>query len=117
MPYKNTAYKAFIRSARWQRLRAQHLKQHPLCTRCAAKGKTALASEVHHRIACHDDAHLQMDPSNLESLCAPCHAPMRHDDRRGYSKAIDTDGQPLDPNHPWNKPQAQWKPRGEPQTK
>ena len=61
MPYKNNDYKNFIRSARWQRLRAYHLKRHPLCARCKAKGKVTLATEVHHIIKCHDDPALQMD--------------------------------------------------------
>ena len=70
MPYKNNDYKNFIRSSRWQRLRGYHLKRHPLCARCQAKGKVTLATEVHHVIKCHDDPALQMDPRNLESLCS-----------------------------------------------
>jgi 5-methylcytosine-specific restriction enzyme A len=104
MPYKSNQYKNFIRSARWQRLRLQHLKANPLCVRCKAKGRRTLATEVHHRIKCYDDPQLQMDASALESLCAPCHAPLRHDDARGYSTAIGIDGYPIDPQHPANRP-------------
>jgi 5-methylcytosine-specific restriction endonuclease McrA len=106
MPYKSNQYKNFIRSARWQRLRAQHLKRHPLCVRCHAKGKVTLATEVHHIVKCMDEPSLQMDPANLESLCAPCHAPLTHDDRRGYSKEIGIDGYPTDPRHPANRPRS-----------
>ena len=69
VPYKSTAYKAFIRSARWQRLRARYLATHPLCERCKAKGKVTLATEVHHRIKCHDDLALQLARQNFEALC------------------------------------------------
>ena len=103
MPYKNNDYKNFIRSARWQRLRLHHLKQHPLCVRCQAKGKVTLATEVHHRVKCHDNPALQMDPRNLESLCAPCHAPITNDDRRGFSYATDSAGYAIDPRHPSNR--------------
>ena len=104
MPYKNNDYKNFIGSARWQRLRAYHLKRHPLCARCKAKGKITLATEVHHITRCHDDPALQMDPSNLESLCAPCHAPITNDDRRGHSYEMDSQGYATDPKHPSNRP-------------
>ena len=109
MPYKNTDYKNFIRSARWQRLRAQHLKAHPLCEHCQAKGRTTLATEVHHIVKCHDDPWLQHDPNNLVSLCQPCHAPMQANDHRGYSREMDVDGYYVDPNHPSNKPRPRWK--------
>ena len=62
------------------------------------------AQEVHHVIKCHDDPALQMDPGNLESLCAPCHAPLRNDDRRGFSYATDNDGYAVDQRHPSNRP-------------
>ena len=103
MPYLNNDYKNFIRSARWKRLRLQHLMREPLCRRCKAKGKVTQATEVHHVIKCFDNPTLQMDPSNLESVCTPCHAPLTHDDRRGYSREIGLDGYPVDPRHPANR--------------
>ena len=102
MPYKNNDYRNFIRSSRWQRIRAYHLLRNPLCVRCAKKGKTTVASEVHHIITCHDNPALQVDPSNLESLCAPCHAPLTNDDRRGHSNEMDSQGYATDPKHPSN---------------
>ena len=109
MPYLNNDYKNFIRSARWQRLRAQYLAKHVLCERCLAKGKTTLATEVHHIIKCHDNPQLQMDTNNLEALCQPCHAPMQANDHRGYSREMNSDGYYVDPNHPSNKPRARYK--------
>ena len=106
MPYLNNDYKNFIRSARWQRLRAYHLAHHPLCARCEAIGLAEPATEVHHIVKCHDNPQLQMDPNNLESLCQAHHAPLAADDRRGYSKAMGLDGYFTDPKHPSNRPRA-----------
>ena len=103
MPYLNNDYKNFIRSRRWQRLRAYHLKHHPLCARCEAIGLAEPATEVHHIVKCHDDPQLQIDPNNLESICQAHHAPLAADDRRGYSKAMGLDGYFIDPNHPSNR--------------
>ena len=53
---------------------------------------------------CHDNPTLQVARSNLESLCAPCHAPLQADDRRGFSYAMDSEGYATDPKHPSNRP-------------
>jgi 5-methylcytosine-specific restriction protein A len=100
MPYASNQYKNFIRSSRWQRIRAQHLQANPFCSRCYAKGRATPAREVHHKLPCRDDAHLQTDPSNLESLCRECHAPLKGEHARGWSKEVDADGYPLDKRHP-----------------
>ena len=90
--------RSFISSARWQRLRLRQLKLHPLCECCRKKGLTVLADEVHHILPCHDNPVLQVAMSNLESLCRPCHAPLQAADNRGFSRAIDSDGYPVDPS-------------------
>jgi 5-methylcytosine-specific restriction enzyme A len=104
MPYKNNDYKNFIRSAEWQRIRAAHLKANPLCVFCKKRGITKQAEQVDHITPCMHDPALQRDPNNLRSLCAPCHAPLRHSHKRGYSTAIDVNGYPTDPRHPFNRP-------------
>jgi 5-methylcytosine-specific restriction protein A len=100
MPYKNNEYKNFIRSSRWKKLRAEQLKREPLCRFCKSVGRYTQATQVDHIQPCFDDPILQQDPNNLRSLCAPCHAPLRGNYRRGYSTAVDVDGYPTDPNHP-----------------
>ena len=102
MPYDR--YRSFISSARWQRLRLRQLKLHPLCERCRKKGKTVIADEVHHILPCHDNPILQVAMSNLESLCTPCHAPLKADDHRGHSRELDAEGYATDPKHPSNRP-------------
>ena len=109
MPHKSNQYKNFIRSSRWQRLRARHLQQHRLCERCKAKGKITLATEVHHVIRCHNDLALQVDPRNLESICNECHLPVSNDERRGHSYEMDSEGYATDPKHPSNRPRLHLK--------
>ena len=65
MPYKSKAYKSFIQSARWRRIRAAHLKTEPLCRFCFTAGNYRQATDVDHIVPCHDDSRLQEDPTNL----------------------------------------------------
>lgn len=106
MPWSNE-YKSFIRSGEWKRIRLDQLKREPLCRFCREMGKTTGATEVDHIEPCKDDPIKQRDAANLRSLCAPCHAPLRHAYARGYSNAIGPDGYPTDPRHPFNQP-SKW---------
>lgn len=56
----------------WRKLRERILKRdNYLCVKCAAIGRVAVATDVDHIKA---KAHGGTDePSNLQSLCAPCH--------------------------------------------
>ena len=58
--------------ARWRRIRAAYIAQHPLCEDCLDKGLTTPVAEVHHVLPLdHGGSH---DFSNLRSLCKPCHS-------------------------------------------
>ncbi len=76
---KNEDYNRLIRSSRWKRLRARKLTRNPLCEDCEERGRTALATEVHHVRPVEDAAgrremeSLMFDPHNLRSLCHDCH--------------------------------------------
>ena len=50
----------------WARTRAAQLRAHPLCQDCGAP-----ATEVHHQVPRWRGG--TEDPSNLRSLCGPCH--------------------------------------------
>lgn len=57
----------------WQRLRALHIAEHPLCAACEQEGLVEPAVDVDHVIPhCGDDA-LRLDPTNLRSLCKRHH--------------------------------------------
>ena len=58
------------RSGQWPRVRREHLARQPVCQACGRSKDL----EVHHIQAFHDKPELQLDPSNLITLCGdPCH--------------------------------------------
>ena len=64
------------RSPQWPRVRAEHLKSHGQCAACGYKGKE---NQVHHVSPFHLGAvnergeTLELDPTNLITLCGPGH--------------------------------------------
>lgn len=61
----------------WQRAQAKQLEAQPHCERCGAK-----ATLVHHRTPIRKGGS-RLDPANLESLCAACHAKAHPERWRG----------------------------------
>lgn len=58
------------RDPRWKSVRAEHLEGQPLCQACG-RGKDV---EVHHIVPFSKAPELELEPSNLITLCAsPCH--------------------------------------------
>lgn len=53
------------RSSHWPTVRKQHLALHPVCEVCGGSEKL----EVHHRQPFHLHPDLELDPSNLVTLC------------------------------------------------
>lgn len=65
------------RSPRWPALRAKHLKAQPTCQACGGTSRL----EVHHIESFHTRPDLELDPSNLITLCeagANCHFTFGH---------------------------------------
>lgn len=58
----------------WRKLRAQHLDEHPLCLFCEEKGLVVAAEEVDHIEPIERAPDRRLDPTNLRSLCKPCHS-------------------------------------------
>jgi 5-methylcytosine-specific restriction protein A len=54
------------------RRRLRWLSAHPLCVHCLAAGRTTAATVPDHVVPLADGG--ADDDSNLQSLCAPCHA-------------------------------------------
>jgi 5-methylcytosine-specific restriction endonuclease McrA len=60
----------FGRSGSWARVRREHLEQEPSCAACGRSREL----EVHHVVPYHERPELELDPTNLITLCAdPCH--------------------------------------------
>jgi len=63
------------RSSKWPSVRAAHLKAHPACEACG--GRDSL--EVHHIQPFHIRPELELDQTNLITLCgADCHLVFGH---------------------------------------
>lgn len=60
----------FDRSGKWASVRRAHLAKEPACVACGRSSDL----EVHHCVPYHSRPDLELDPSNLITLCAtPCH--------------------------------------------
>lgn len=56
-------------------MRREHLEKEPCCAACGRKK----ALEVHHIVPYHENPELELDPTNLITLCAdPCHLVWGH---------------------------------------
>ena len=82
------------RSPKWEGVRAKHLKAHPVCAACGTK-KTL---EVHHIVPFSDNPELELDPSNLITLCESatdgiiCHLCIGHlGNYQSYNKNVQYD--------------------------
>lgn len=61
------------RSGRWPRVRADHLAANPSCICCGRK-----ADRVHHLKPFHLHPELELEDSNLRSMCQDCHFSIGH---------------------------------------
>lgn len=74
-----------VRSPEWNKVRKLHLKDQNECQSC---GKIS-ALEVHHIVPVHIDRTLELDPSNLLTLCERCHLVFGHlSDYRSWNKNV-----------------------------
>lgn len=90
-----------LNNAAWRKLRLSVLAEQPLCPECEARGLIEPATEVHHI----NDNASDNSRDNLVGLCRPCHSRHTAADRgHNVRYGCDSDGKPLDPSHPWNKP-------------
>ena len=65
-------------TARWQRWRAQILRERPVCERC----HDALSTSVHHQGGGGTDPVLCFDLSRLVALCDRCHHQVEAEERK-----------------------------------
>ncbi len=63
------------RSGKWPTVRKNYITKHPECEACCG----AENLNVHHVVPFHDDPSLELDESNLITLCRDCHFRLGHD--------------------------------------
>jgi 5-methylcytosine-specific restriction protein A len=80
---RDDAVAAVHGSARWQAVRAQVLRDEPLCRACAAAGRTELATQVDHIVPVRVRPDLAYERTNLQPLCTVCHAAKSTAERGG----------------------------------
>lgn len=89
-----------LNGSAWQRLRASVLAGEPLCRFCLNAGKTVPATDLDHRNGDPGDNRIL----NLQPLCHECHSRKTAQDHgRRVNWGCDSEGLPLDPQHPWAK--------------
>jgi 5-methylcytosine-specific restriction enzyme A len=94
-----TRWREWSSHRKWKRIRALHLKAHPLCAFCQAQGKAVAADVVDHVIEHAGDINAFFT-GELRSLCRPCHE-RRHGRAPGGTRPwIGLDGWPLDEPSP-----------------
>jgi len=94
---------AIYNSARWKRLRLQKLREEPLCQTCRARGLLVPADSIDHRVPISAGGPPFPPTSGLTSFCRPCHSSKTAAEQAGKTmRGCGLDGQPIDPNHPWN---------------
>ena len=90
-------YRRLYKTARWARLREAQLAAEPLCRFCLAIEEVTEATVCDHIEPHKGDEALFYDPSNLQSLCAPCHDKLKALIERGKkAMVIGVDGYPVE---------------------
>jgi 5-methylcytosine-specific restriction endonuclease McrA len=69
--------------AAWERLRSVHLHDNPLCAACLVWDGYVAAEHVDHIEPIRLAPDRRLDPSNLQSLCRPCHSRKTYLEQRG----------------------------------
>ena len=90
---------------KWRVKRNKFLSVNPRCRFCWEDHKLIIRAEVVDHIIPHKgNIDLLLDPTNYQALCKKCHdSKKQRAERRGYSDAVDADGNYTDPNHPVNR--------------
>jgi 5-methylcytosine-specific restriction endonuclease McrA len=74
--FLNRSIRYAQRSSKWSKIRKEFLANNNYCAACGSKDKKL---EVHHKIPVHVNPDLELDLSNLITLCAdPCHLVFGH---------------------------------------
>lgn len=103
---KAQPHNAWYNLAAWKGPNGRRLTQlakEPLCRMCKAATRTTAATVADHITPHRGDERLFWE-GELQSLCKEHHDGAKQaEDIRGYDKAVDNDGWPVDPRHPANR--------------
>jgi hypothetical protein len=99
----NRHWRTWYSMAIWYSIRRQQLLAEPLCRICKTAGRSTIATEVDHVIE-HGGDWNAFILGEKQSLCSACHQAKSAQVHR-KSQGFDADGEPLDPDHPWNRRQ------------
>jgi len=90
-------------TAAWQRRRAAHLADQPLCVYCERMGRVTVATVADHIVPHRGDINAFWHGA-LQSLCASCHSGMKQQQERiGVARGSHLDGTPIDAAHHWHR--------------
>jgi 5-methylcytosine-specific restriction endonuclease McrA len=81
------------------RRRAHQLRIEPLCRICLEAGRVVPANVADHVVS-HNGDYTAFRLGEQRSLCAPCDNALDRFNRPRF--AVNADGTPSDPRHPWN---------------
>ncbi len=99
-------YDRLYKTARWKRLRKQHLARYPYCQCPHHLGQRVLGNVVDHIEPHRGDTRLFWNPDNLQTLTTQCHCSFKQSEEKGgagFLQGCDARGWPLDPAHSWNR--------------
>ena len=98
-----TAWRRWYKTARWRRLRELQLREQPFCQCPAHEGLFVEADTVDHITPHRGNPRLFWNRDNLQSLTKQCHDRWKQSEERRDLAGCNDDGEPNDPNHPWNQ--------------
>lgn len=110
--YKRTPagekHRALLKSKRWKKCREAYIAAHPYCECPYHKDKRVKGDVVDHIKPPRGDERLFFNPNNWQTLTRSCHSGPKQSLERGgwgFRKGSDSNGDPIDPDHPWNQPE------------
>lgn len=100
---KEKPWRKLYATKQWRMRRAQQLARVPWCEPCKAQGMSRPATVANHKVP-HRGDRFAFFHGELESACKPCHdSAIQRAEHEGFRRAIDDDGWPVDPDHPFNR--------------
>lgn len=94
--FSNDRLGGATRSSKWNGVRKAHLFSNPLCAVCEKKGSMLSANQVHHKFPFHLDPSLELEFSNLITLCQRCHLLIGHlGSFKSFNKTVEKDAEYL----------------------